>query len=260
MWDYISAENPSLNFELWHNLDNVKGFGALRRGDLKYLYWRNPSIFNLAENFENNNERNSSYNISAVTSSEAAIAITALLTYKQIKEKHNEGSFTTMATLSEELILSLRLSPSTIQNVSQHPCLPTSNSCLFNITEDPSETNDLSAQMPIEVARFKKDIEWILRSAVVSRSRIRDPEGDPSKHNGTWTNWQDSEEENTAKSGLGHIPVVATIALMIIIGFLLLVRKIQQEPENGKNSEEAAEEGANGVNLQLLNEQKMGNE
>lgn len=64
--------------------------------------------------------------------------------------------------------------------------------CLYNIKDDPCESNDISAENPDVVTRLQSRLASEIKRTV---SRVvpvyRDPRSRPSLHNYTWTTWAD---------------------------------------------------------------------
>ncbi len=61
--------------------------------------------------------------------------------------------------------------------------------CLFNITSDPCEYNNLAHQMPQIVAMLEARLSKYEATMVKPRNKPEDPAGDPKLWGGVWTPW-----------------------------------------------------------------------
>lgn len=77
------------------------------------------------------------------------------------------------------------------------PCNLSSNQpCLFNITEDPCEFNNLADSMPDVVKTLQARIEKYRATMVAPRNKPSDPKGLPVYHQGAWVPWIDLSTGN----------------------------------------------------------------
>ena len=65
------------------------------------------------------------------------------------------------------------------------------NSCLYDISRDPCEYNNLASTMPNTVKMLEAKLEAYKRGMVEPRNKVPDPLGDPSRFGGVWTPWVD---------------------------------------------------------------------
>ena len=61
--------------------------------------------------------------------------------------------------------------------------------CLFNITADPCEYNDLADRYPVIVKHLIDRINYYNATAVPTRNKPDDPSGHPGNHDGAWVPW-----------------------------------------------------------------------
>uniref|UniRef100_A0A8D8FHS4 Arylsulfatase B n=1 Tax=Culex pipiens TaxID=7175 RepID=A0A8D8FHS4_CULPI len=98
-------------------------------------------------------------------------------------------------------------------------CEPQKSPCLFNILEDPCETNNIANQRPDLLKQLGQDVERYRLSAAEPRNQPADPYSDPRYYNRTWTWWQDElDEARDIKFPLAIFIVSITfIAIMLIV-------------------------------------------
>ena len=63
--------------------------------------------------------------------------------------------------------------------------------CLFNITADPCELNNLVFTYPDVVRIMETTVEMYRSSAIPPGNKPIDPRGDPKYYGYVWTNWMD---------------------------------------------------------------------
>lgn len=66
-------------------------------------------------------------------------------------------------------------------------CSPGVNSCLFNIEDDPCELENLAEKLPEVVDTLMKRLRFYNETAVPPANVRRDPRGNPSNWDDTWT-------------------------------------------------------------------------
>ena len=71
--------------------------------------------------------------------------------------------------------------------------------CLFNVTADPCELNNLVFTYPDVVRIMERTIEMYRATAIPPGNKPIDPRGDPKLYGYTWTNWLDFCEPMDAK-------------------------------------------------------------
>ncbi len=70
-------------------------------------------------------------------------------------------------------------------------CDPLFSYCLYDISKDPCEYNNLAKQLPDVVSALEKRLSEYKESMVVPRNRQPDPNGNPDRFDGVWTPWVD---------------------------------------------------------------------
>lgn len=71
------------------------------------------------------------------------------------------------------------------------PCRPLQQVCLFNITADPCELNNLVFHYPDVVRTMERTLEMYKATEVPRGNKPIDPRADPKFYDYTWTNWWD---------------------------------------------------------------------
>jgi len=65
---------------------------------------------------------------------------------------------------------------------------------LYHLDTDPNEWHDVSTESPSIVAKLMARIQAYNATAVPVRYPAMDPAGDPQRHGGVWTFWQNNTE------------------------------------------------------------------
>ena len=73
-------------------------------------------------------------------------------------------------------------------NSSKH-CDPVSKPCLFDISKDPCEYNNIADEYPQMVEQLLERVKAYNATAVPFRGKPEDPKGLPLYHNGAWDPW-----------------------------------------------------------------------
>ncbi len=76
--------------------------------------------------------------------------------------------------------------------------------CLFNVTADPCETNNLAFSYPDAIAMMESTLSLYSTTAVEPLNKPIDPRADPRYWDYTWTNYMDflhPEEEGDDEDG-----------------------------------------------------------
>lgn len=257
MWNCISENTKSPRTELIYNIDDIVGYGALRIGDLKYMYGSTNG--GKADKWFGNSGKSDMYiyDSKAVLSSKVANALARVITYRQIKEKYKKISI-----LKNKMFIVSPINKGTISRLRQEATIKCSEvihiqrlqfnecdlaraPCLFNITQDPCERINLAEQKSLEVMHFKQTIEKYRKSAVKPRNIPQDPSADPIKWNNTWTNWKDYEnkiKEKIVINNLSPLAIGLLISAVVVVLFVITTlislntKQLQMCEKNNNNS------------------------
>lgn len=277
MWKTISEGIPSPRTELLYNIDDVFQYGAVRQGEWKYTYGSTNN--GLADKWFSDSGKKPEYNYdkNLILNSPVNSALSGLITYEQIKEKnynlkhHNSANFT-ISLIDEDVIQKLRdqakikCKPLILDDqLEQTKCNLLESPCLFNIREDPCERINLASQRPNIVQNMEQLIIKYRKTAIPPRNVPRDPNADPAKWNGTWTNWQDCE--NVVKQKLnfnalsplaiGLISAAIVSVLVIVVALLVLnCRHTGRKSSSKCHIEEDEEEASSKSIIDLSRESK----
>lgn len=71
------------------------------------------------------------------------------------------------------------------------PCFPATEPCLFDVSVDPCEINNLAAEKPQVLNKLLQMISIYAKSAIPPGNKPADPKSDPKYHNYQWINWKD---------------------------------------------------------------------
>jgi len=71
------------------------------------------------------------------------------------------------------------------------PCDPYNSPCLFDLSQDPCEFNNLAFEFPDILNRLISNIKELNATALEPIRRYSYPEAAPQYWNNTWTNWKD---------------------------------------------------------------------
>ena len=74
-------------------------------------------------------------------------------------------------------------------------CVPWAEDCLFDLTNDPCETNNLAAVFPRILVRLQDKLKAYNATAVPANNVATDPKSKPSLWDDWWVPWQDSNPE-----------------------------------------------------------------
>lgn len=235
MWSSISEDTMSPRTELIYNIDDIVNYGALRIGDLKYIYGSTNG--GKADKWFGNSGRNDLYvyNNQEVLTSKVASALAGVITHTQIQEKNKnfsglENVTFNLTLLNEQTISFLRQKaiiecPEVSQEFEYNECDLITAPCLFNITHDPCERINLAKDKLLETIYFKEAIEKYRKTAVSPRNVPRDPNADPIKWNNTWTNWKDYENSSNkiAVNDLSPLALGLLISAIITVLFIVIM-------------------------------------
>ncbi|XP_065206165.1 arylsulfatase B-like [Planococcus citri] len=197
MWPVLKGDKDSEYDELIIQRDLVRGISALRKNNWKvvkgntykglYDKWYGPT----------GREKNYSYNVTTISSSPVAETLT----------KHNFPipSKEKMTEIRANITLSCDYCKG--NETLCTPCTISSDKiCLFDVSLDPCEENNLAAKYPDVLANMTKIMSKYVPVAPLNKPI--DLRADPIRWNRTWVNWMDYVSE---------IPASSTASEMIIV-------------------------------------------
>lgn len=184
-WDALVTDTATARTEVLHNIDDVYGNAALTVGDWKLLVgtnyngqwdsWYGPAG---SRSFD-------MYNVSEVLDSRAARALVAIGRPLPADEAE-------IRALREAATLACT-PPSQQLMQSPQPCnlMRPPFHCLYHVTSDPCELNNLADAEPLIVQRLQQRLAEYNATAVAPANLPLDPRANPIYWNGTWTNFGD---------------------------------------------------------------------
>lgn len=204
LWETISSGAPSGRKEVLYNIENVRGYSALVHDGWK--------LVNGSENINNSNWFGRSGLEDVVVSFKSYA--------KDVVESEASRS---LPTLNLESVKRMRDEATVKCNAGTRTteCNPLVAPCVFNIIDDPCETNNLADSHPAKldflVSRLNKHIDEIY----TNQRKPSDPKCDPKNFNYTWTWWQDEEIEDNG----GNVYVyVSCLVVLAAVSFFLIAR------------------------------------
>ncbi|XP_063225571.1 arylsulfatase B-like [Bacillus rossius redtenbacheri] len=208
MWKALSEDLPSRRTEIVHNIDDIEGYAAIRRGDWKYI--AGTSQNGQADGWYGETGREGpEYDVTEVLTSKTATSLAGVITELQIRQKNatktgvteDHGSESTddaarrqWRVLTRSTLLELRKQAEVTcwKPVNKTTaCDPLLAPCLFNIREDPCETNDLSQQEPLVRQELEATLEKYRRSTVQPLNTPGEARADPALWDHAWSPWRD---------------------------------------------------------------------
>lgn len=188
MWDALLADSATERTEVLHNIDDEYGNAGLTVGDWKLLLgtnyngrwdgWYGPA-----------GERAfATYNVSEVLHSQAALALAAI---------GRPLPTDAAAIRAQREAATLNCTPPVEENPRpQQPCnlVRPPYFCLYHVTSDPCELNNLAAAEPLVVQRLLERLAEYNATAVPPANVPLDARANPIYWNGTWTNFGDFVE------------------------------------------------------------------
>jgi arylsulfatase B len=79
------------------------------------------------------------------------------------------------------------------EGVEVSPCVPSQGPCLFDLTNDPCELNNIAASYPSMLALLQAKIQVYNQTYVDPHIQPIDPAADPALWDGNWVPWKDPQ-------------------------------------------------------------------
>ncbi|KAM3967360.1 arylsulfatase B-like [Aphomia sociella] len=178
-WDTINHDEKPKRFNILITADDLNGWAAFREGDIKIVVG------------------DVNQNVSRYYGKELKAIRTEIPSYEDILLECDTSSIF-RETLDLITDIDLAFSKRTELNISEaygnkidvEPCVPTKvKGCLFNITADPLEINDLWNVAPELVRHMTLRLRTLWLEMVPRRQPQIDPKANPSLRNYIWSPW-----------------------------------------------------------------------
>uniref|UniRef100_A0A8D8TXT8 Arylsulfatase B n=1 Tax=Cacopsylla melanoneura TaxID=428564 RepID=A0A8D8TXT8_9HEMI len=180
-WEILSQNKPGIRDTILHNIDDIWHLAALTKGKWKILkghtyngtwdFWFGPSGRHGSDN------TTKPYNPYLVINSTAG---------KAIQNIGYQFDIPTMLQLRENATVSCGDVPEVL-------CQPQISPCLFDISIDPCEKNNLADSFPDILNELEKALAEINGTAVKPIDKPCDLSSNPDNFNHTWSNFGDKE-------------------------------------------------------------------
>ncbi|KAK3932621.1 Arylsulfatase J [Frankliniella fusca] len=232
-WDVLAgaAPAPSRRLEVLHNIDDIDGYAALRRGDWKYVTGNTQD--GEADHWFGEKGRgvqNPPYPLEAVLHSKVGAALAGLGAAMQMEGAAPEG----YSPLTRAAALRLRAEAEVL--CPEEPevtgagvaCSPTEAPCLFNVRDDPCERVNLAASRPEVLQSLEEALRRHRRTMRAPGNVPKDPMADPALWNGTWTSWCSEQDDQGLGEGQQRVQLtlaaaavsLATVAAVLGLGLV----------------------------------------
>ncbi|XP_031766684.2 arylsulfatase B-like [Galleria mellonella] len=183
-WDTINSDERPKRLDVLITIDDLNGWAAFREGDFKII------IGNVNRNF------------SGYYSKELKVLRNTIPSYENMLLECDANRIireTLDLVLDVDLAFAKRkeLSMTYINEneINTEPCVPTqAKGCLYNITADPTESNDLWNNLPDLVRHLTLRLRTLWADMVPRRQPQLDPKANPSFHNYIWYPWVENDE------------------------------------------------------------------
>ncbi|XP_073998030.1 arylsulfatase B-like [Rhodnius prolixus] len=171
-WYYFVNDTAEPRNEILQNIDDIHGYSAMRFNEYKYV--NGTTFFGFLDYWGGKEDSNNlQYNTSAILKSEVMQSLTN--------------------SLSEELIIKLRNAAklSCHKSKQREICDSKKSPCLFNIKEDPCETNNILTNNKKIVREIERKLVAFRRTMIPPRNKRTESIANPRFYNNTWVNWDD---------------------------------------------------------------------
>uniref|UniRef100_A0A8D8LMK3 Arylsulfatase B n=1 Tax=Cacopsylla melanoneura TaxID=428564 RepID=A0A8D8LMK3_9HEMI len=233
-WGTLTEGTKTQRSEILLNIDNLNDpkayYAALRVDDLKYLTgtdnkgqadeWYGFTVNNTAK-----------YLPKDVIHSQAGAVFNAMKTKNQVKD-FQAGAYIENSTdalrliLTDEKILQIRESATVHCNYDKRGvhCNSTLSPCLFNITDDPCEQNNLAETQAELLKQLESKVEIYKATVVAPRNLPMDKRADPARWNNIWVPWYDELDKEKEKQDIRDAkPLISPTAIVYCLVILTIL-------------------------------------
>ncbi|GFT42622.1 arylsulfatase B [Nephila pilipes] len=181
IWDALVTNSPSPRVELLHNIDPINNISSFRSGDLKLITGNLTSGLETWDGKEVLEDMSKPQSMDGWVFKNGSIVKDILV---------NMGLYLPQTDDTWRLGSEIECNgtPETANE-----CNPLETPCLFNITADPCEMNNIAFQYPEIVRSMLNNIKAYEKQAVKPQFQDIDPHGDPMCHGFAYVSWQDPE-------------------------------------------------------------------
>lgn len=184
-WSVLSKQADPVRTEILHSIDDVEGTAALRIHDMKLV----------VANGGSSKSWPSWYSPDQFHPHPAPHPVPGDLSYDPADSTPTPSELlqSDLPNILQELGRPSREPrPLVVQcgKVTPETCKPGPDPCLFNVTADPCEQQNLAQKLPSSLNELTWRLEQLRKSAVPPRNKPVDPEGFPSKHDWIWVPWR----------------------------------------------------------------------
>ena len=207
-WETISSGASTPRKEILYNIENIRGFSGLMSDGWKIV--NGTDNIDYATYMGSSGNGNFSFDryVNSVLDSDASKALNKLDSRK-------------IRSLIEEATVKCN------RSLNVTPCNPLAAVCLFNIVEDPCESNNLAAIFPEKTNFLRSKLNAYVKTIVPSRRRFTDVNCDPENFNNTWNWWQDDSSdvvlENFYNKHEFLLSFLSFMLLAVLVCFLIIL-------------------------------------
>lgn len=173
-WNVVNNDAKAVRDEIVH-IDEIFEFGSIIKGDYKIV---NGTVYDGAfDGWLSSKGGSSNINFEKYINLAASSASARAIDSKAINSD---------SVLSMQKQIDVKCST----NSKKVSCHILNGPCLFNISEDPCEENDLSKSQPNIMSKMQKLYDYWLNKLIPSIRKKPDQRCDPVNFNNTWNWWQ----------------------------------------------------------------------